>query len=305
MFNGAAPPGSHLIPALLGTHSAYSFRRCGIFPILDEFTCSPYFCQGNLSLCKCNAIMAIFEIDKRPVSNQNDDNTLERVGCAMAEVWEDLQCAGLGIYRASDGFSYGHDAVLLANFIRAHRGQRLLDLGTGTGIIALLAHAKTGAIVDAVDLSQASCALAAKSVARNGLAHAISVQQADLRLLPDARLTRESFDCVACNPPYYASGTESADPARRQSTHETTCTIHDVASCAHRMLKNGGKLFVCYPAAGLSRLCAALEARTLAVKRICMIRAKRGRPPYLILVEAKKGGGSGVTFEEDIILEEI
>ena len=105
--------------------------------------------------------------------------------------------------------SYGHDAVLLANFIRAHRGQRLLDLGTGTGIIALLAHAKTGAVVDAVDLSQASCSLAAKSVARNGLAHAISVLQADLRLLPDARLTRESFDCVVCNPPYYASGTEA------------------------------------------------------------------------------------------------
>lgn len=53
----------------------------------------------------------------------------------MAEIWEDLQCAGLGIYRDTEGFSYGHDAVLLANFVRANRNDHVLDLGAGTGIV--------------------------------------------------------------------------------------------------------------------------------------------------------------------------
>lgn len=222
----------------------------------------------------------------------------------MAEVWDDLQCAGLGIYRDPDGFSYGHDAVLLANYIRARKGERLLDIGAGTGIVALLAHVKTGVNACAVDISERCCALMEKSVARNGLSGTVNVFQADLRQLPDARLPWESFDCAACNPPYFPSGTESPNLARRQSAHEVSCTLRDVAACARRMLRNGGRLFICYPAAGLSRLCAALEAETLAVKRLRMVRARPGKAPCLILVEAKKGGGSGLVFEDDLILEE-
>ena len=204
----------------------------------------------------------------------------------MAEVWEDLQCAGFGIYRDTEGFSYGHDAVLLANFVRATRNDHVLDLGAGTGIVSFLVHAKTGAGICAADISERCCRLMEKSVAKNGLSKAIKVYEADLRLLPDARLPWESFDCICCNPPYFSGGTESPNPVRR------------------RMLKNGGRLFACYPVLGLSRFCAALEAEKLAVKRICFVRSKCGKAPYLFLAEAKKGGKSGLVFEADIILEE-
>lgn len=222
----------------------------------------------------------------------------------MAEIWEDLQCAGLGIYRDTEGFSYGHDAVLLANFVRANRNDHVLDLGAGTGIISFLVHAKTGAGICAADISERCCRLMEKSVAKNGLSKAIKVYEADLRLLPDARLPWESFDCICCNPPYFSGGTESPNSVRQQSAHQTSCTISEVAACARRMLKNGGRLFACYPVFGLSRFCAALEAEMLAVKRICFVRSKCGKAPYLFLAEAKKGGKSGLVFEADIILEE-
>lgn len=222
----------------------------------------------------------------------------------MAEIWEDLQCAGLMICRDTEGFTYGHDAVLLADFIRARRGERLLDFCAGTGIIGLLAHAKTGVDVWAVDLSEQCCALMEKSVARNGLTEAVHVLHKDLRLIPDDNLPWESFDCAACNPPYFSGGTESPNPARRHSIHEIDCSLPEVAACARRMLKNGGRFFVCYPASGLSRLCAALEGEKLAVKRLCFVRAKLNKPPYLVLAEAKKGGGSGLVLENDLILED-
>ena len=84
----------------------------------------------------------------------------------MAEVWEDLQCAGFGIYRDTEGFSYGHDAVLLANFVRATRNDHVLDLGAGTGIVSFLVHAKTGAGICAADISERCCRLMEKSVAK-------------------------------------------------------------------------------------------------------------------------------------------
>ncbi len=222
----------------------------------------------------------------------------------MEEVWEDLGYAGLGIYKRPGCFTYGNDAVLLSNFIRIRPQERLLDLGAGTGIVALLAYARTGAGTYAVEIAPECCALMEKSLARNGLSEKIAIVQADLRSIPNERLPRESFDCVACNPPYHTGGTASPDPARRRSTHEEECTVFDVAACAFRMLKNGGRLFLCYPAAGLSRLCAALEGARLAVKRMTLVRAKRGKAPYLVLIEAKKGGGTGLLFGEDIILEE-
>ena len=222
----------------------------------------------------------------------------------MEEVWEDLQCAGLGIYKQPGKFTYGHDAVLLANFIRAHKGQRMLDLGTGTGIIAILAHAKAGVNAAAVDISKACCTLAEKSVARNKLEAHIRVFQTDLRQLPDGRLPQESFDIVVCNPPYFSSGTVSNDIDWQQSTHQVSCTIEDVASCARRMLKNGGKFYICYPAAQLSQLCTTLEGERLCVKRLALVRSKRGKAPYLVLVEARKGRGAGLLFEDDIVLED-
>ena len=82
----------------------------------------------------------------------------------MAEVWEDLQCAGFGIYRDTEGFSYGHDAVLLANFVRANRNDHVLDLGAGTGIVSFLVHAKTGAGICAADISERCCRLMEKAL---------------------------------------------------------------------------------------------------------------------------------------------
>lgn len=223
----------------------------------------------------------------------------------MATVWEDLQLNGLGIYRDTDGFTYGHDAVLLSSFAKFRKNDTVLDLGSGTGILSVLIHAKTGASVDAVDILEDACALAMKSVAKNGLSGMIHIHCSDIRQLPCLGMIRCAYDGVICNPPYYSGGTESPDPSRAMSRHQIDAGIEDFAACAARMLKNGGKAYFCYPTAGLSRYCAAFEKEGLAVKRIRFVRSKAGRMPYLFLAEAKKGGGVGVVMEEDIILEDL
>lgn len=219
----------------------------------------------------------------------------------MPLITDDLQCKGLVILRDTERFSYGHDAVLLANFVRAKAGERLVDLGTGTGVIALLVYAKTGARFLAADIDAACVSLAGQSVALNGLQEHIEVVEADMRNMNAADYGL--FDAAVCNPPYFAGGTESPNPSRRRSAFQSECTLADAAACAARLLKEGGRFFICYPARQLAPLCAALMGEKLAPKRICLVRARAGKPPYLVLVEARKNAGAGALIEE-IILED-
>lgn len=214
----------------------------------------------------------------------------------MPIVTEDLQCGGLVILRDTERFTYGHDAVLLANFVRAKRGERFVDLGTGTGVIAILAHAKTGADALAVDIDPECAALAAKSVAQNALEAHITVECADMRALRP-RATGV-FDAAVCNPPYYAAGTQSRDPSRRMSRFQGECTLADAAGAAARLLKNSGRFFICYPAEHIAPLAAVLEEYRLPPKRICFVRSKPEKQPYLVLVEAMKNARDGAVLED-------
>lgn len=221
----------------------------------------------------------------------------------MTAVWEDLQIKGLGIYRDTDAFTYGHDAVLLSSYARFRKQDHVLDIGTGTGILAFLLHAKTGAFADGIDICPACCALMEQSIKKNALSDSVRVFQKDLRCIPDSELIAGYYDGVICNPPYHRGGTQSAFAGRSTSTHQVECTFEDVAACAAKMLKNGGKAYFCYPVSGLSSFCAALEKEKLPVKRLCFVRSKREKEPYLFLTEAKKGGGTGLILEKDIVLE--
>jgi len=208
------------------------------------------------------------------------------------ETLDDLQLNGLRILRKSACFAYGNDAVLLSDFVHARRGEHLLDIGTGTGILALLVHAKTGARFTAVDIQSDLVDMAARSVKLNGLENEIEMLCADARTLHEC-LGYERFDGIVCNPPYHSEGTKSLNATRRLSTHDETLSIEGLALCAKRLLKNGGKLFVCYPATGVARFFAALTNEGVTPKRMRTV----NNPPYLVLVEAVKGAKHGIIWE--------
>ncbi|MDR0841288.1 MAG: methyltransferase [Christensenellaceae bacterium] len=211
---------------------------------------------------------------------------------------EDLQESGLKIAVDKTGFCYGQDAVLLARFTKLARGSTLLDLGCGCGILSILLQSRFSARVTAVDVQPRPCELLEESARRNG--QPIRVLCADLRALYPAPGC-EAFDTAVCNPPYHRTGTRSPNAARRVSTHQDACDIAEVARCAARMLKNGGRLTLCYPAPALAACFAALVNEGLAPKRLQLVCAA-GKPPYLALIEARKGGGEGLLFEDTIVL---
>ena len=106
------------------------------------------------------------------------------------EIIDDLQRDGLVIVRSDSRFAYGHDAVLLTDFVRAHAGERYLDIGTGTGILAILTYAKCGVSFVAADIDGECVRMAKRSVELNKLGEHISVEQCDARTLTEAEFGR-------------------------------------------------------------------------------------------------------------------
>lgn len=217
------------------------------------------------------------------------------MACNMCEIKEnervdDLQLNGLRIIQNERAFRFGMDAVLLADFTRLRKRERVADFGTGTGILPLLLSQKEPSCTfEALEIQPDMADMARRSVCLNGLQSRISVHTADLRQAP-ALLGVGSMDAVVCNPPYGKRGgaLTSETQSVLLSRHETNCTIEDVAAASAAVVRDRGRVSVAFPAQRMLELCDALRGHRLEPKRVRMVCAHADKPPYLVLVEAMK-----------------
>ena len=132
-------------------------------------------------------------------------------------------------------FQPSTDSFLLGDFVRLRRGDRVCDLGAGTGLLGLLLLARQPELsVTDVEIQPAACDLARRTAALNGLSDRVTVLQTDLRDL--SCLPHGAFDAVVSNPPYFApgSGAVSENSARSAARSEVLCTLEDVCAAAVR-----------------------------------------------------------------------
>lgn len=217
---------------------------------------------------------------------------------------DDLQYQGLRILQQEDGFRFGTDAVLLANFATLHPGDRVADLGSGTGIIALLmAGQEPTAKITAIELQEDMADMARRSVALNGLEDRLDVRCMDLREAPQ-RLGYNGFDLAVCNPPYSRRGTgpESQQDGRAIARHEVYCTARDVTRAAYGLLRYGGRLAMVYPADRIAQILEACTQERMEPKRLRLVHHSAGRPPILLLVEAVREGKQGLLWLPPLVL---
>lgn len=209
---------------------------------------------------------------------------------------DDLQRGGLRIIQREDGFRFGTDAVLLADFAAVKRGERVCDMGTGTGVLPLLLSARAeDATFDAFEVQPEVAGMAQRSVALNGLEARIRVHRADCREA-SAVIGHETVQLVVTNPPYTAlgAGLVSPEAARAKARSDSDCPLTEwMAACA-RVLQNGGRLCVVFPAPRLLELCDAMRGAKVEPKRVRFIVARPESAPKLVLVEGKKRGRPGL-----------
>ena len=200
-------------------------------------------------------------------------------------------------------FRLSTDSMVLADFAAFPKNSRVCDLGCGCGTLSLLLSAKDETLrITGVEILQEPARFAAKNVEENHLSGRISILNADLRSC--AALANGSVDGVICNPPYYAlgSGADSAKKPLASARSEENCTLPELAAVCGRILKYSGRAFFVYKPERMVDLFAALRENDLEPKRLQFVRHRADKPVCLMLVEARRGGGSGLTLLPDCIL---
>ena len=217
---------------------------------------------------------------------------------------DDLQCDGLKLIQRPDAFRFGTDSVLLADFAAPRKADRAVDLGCGTGAIALLMAGHQPTLdVDAVELQRDIADMARRSVALNGLEARVRVHCMDMREAWRA-LGAGRYSLAVCNPPYGRSGAalESLSASKRIARHEGDLTPGDLARAAAMLLKNGGRFCAVYPAPRAYELMRALDDAGIAPKRLRTVHGVAGRAAKFVLLEGVKQGGAGLHWLEPLVL---
>ena len=217
---------------------------------------------------------------------------------------DDLQRNGLKIIQKTDGFCFGMDAVLLSGFAAVKAGEKVLDMGTGTGIIPLLLSAKTkGEHFTGLEIQDSIADMAARSVAFNHLEEKIYIVHGDIK--EASRIFgAASFDVVITNPPYMndAHGLKNPTEVKAISRHEVLCTLDDVVREGAKVLKPGGRMYMVHRPHRLIEIITAMKQYKLEPKRMKMVHPFKDKEANMVLIEAVRGGGSWLKMEAPIVV---
>lgn len=217
---------------------------------------------------------------------------------------DELQRNGYFIIQNPEKFCFGMDAVLLSGFAKAKKGDVVLDMGTGTGIIPILMEAKTEAAhLTGLEIQPESADMARRSVAINGLSEKIAIVDGDIKEAGNI-FAPASFDVITCNPPYMIAqhGIANPDGPKAIARHEVLCTLDDVARNAAKLLKAGGHFYMVHRPFRLAEIITTLVSYKLEPKRMQLVYPYVDKEPNMVLIEATKGGKSRMTVEKPLIV---
>jgi tRNA1(Val) A37 N6-methylase TrmN6 len=212
----------------------------------------------------------------------------------------------LQIIQKKKGYRFSIDTLLLGQFIRIRKNERVMDLGTGCGILPLLLsqNAKTSCFVG-VEIQKGLAECAEKNVFLNHLEDRVSILKQDFRELKMI-FPQGSFDVVLSNPPYrkYQTGRINPSMDKAIARHEIKGRLEDLVSVASYLLPPKGKCYLIFSALRTVDLFVTLRKGKLEPKRIQFVHPRMGEEAKFVLVESFKASGVELKIMRPLILEE-
>jgi tRNA1Val (adenine37-N6)-methyltransferase len=221
------------------------------------------------------------------------------------ETLDTFSNGSLQIFQKKRGYRFSVDAVLLSQFIDVRKDEKVIDLGTGCGIVPLLlsqtteAHSFVG-----VEIQKGLAECARKNVILNHLDHRISILHQDFRELKGT-FRSGSFDVVVSNPPYrqYRTGRVNPSIEKAIARHEITATLGDLIGMASYLLPTKGRCYLIFPAWRTVDLLMGLRGKRLEPKRLQFVHSRLEEGAKFILIESVKASGAELKIMEPLILK--
>ena len=218
---------------------------------------------------------------------------------------DDLEFKNLKIIQKDNGFCFGIDAVLLSDFAKEiKQGSKVLDLGTGTGILSILLSGKTKlSKIYGIELQKDIAQMATRSVKLNNLDDRIEIINEDIKNI-NKIFENNYFDAVVTNPPYKKENTGKINKSENKyiSRHETTANLEDFIKISFKLLKDKGFLYMVHRPERLTDIIYELRKNKIEPKNIKFVYSNIEKEPKLVLIKAVKNANSFLKIEKPLII---
>ncbi|SHK74335.1 tRNA1Val (adenine37-N6)-methyltransferase [Xylanibacter ruminicola] len=196
----------------------------------------------------------------------------------------------------------GTDGTLLGAWANApERPCRILDIGTGTGLLALMmAQRYPEASVVGIDIDKDAAMQAQENVGASPFSDRITIIHGDATKIED----KEEFDAIVCNPPYFVDSLICPKDQRTLARHTVSLTYEQLMGTAYKLLKNDGVFSIVVPTENNDAIESAAAFAGFLISRICMIKTTPNKLPKRQLIELRKVRTEDLDFKE-VILEEV
>ncbi|MFH0924217.1 MAG: methyltransferase domain-containing protein [bacterium] len=221
------------------------------------------------------------------------------------ETIDEISFADLKIIQKQKGYRFSIDALLLVEFCKIKKGERVIDLGTGSGVIAqILAKTTDLEAIVGLELQETMLEMAARSVKINRLEEKVTLRHGDIRKVKEIFKAGE-FDVAVCNPPYRRVGAGRINPRTEKAIarHELEVKIEDVIKASAYLLKKPGRFYLIYLSERLAELFSLLTKYRLEPKRLRCVYHTSNAESEMVLVEAVSDGGRGMKIEPPLVLK--
>ncbi|MDD2475311.1 MAG: methyltransferase [Dysgonamonadaceae bacterium] len=196
----------------------------------------------------------------------------------------------------------GTDGVLLGAWVNVEDCAKILDIGTGTGLIALmLAQRNADAHIDAIDIDEQCVQQAQLNVANSPFIRQIEIQHTAFQHFSNA--TNNKYDLIVSNPPYFQNALKSPDKSRNFARHDNTLSFSDIMAQASLLLNPKGRLAFILPHNCYQQILDEAAKVNLVVHRITNVFPLQKKPPKRILVELLKDVHAFNYIKNDLVIE--
>lgn len=220
---------------------------------------------------------------------------------------DDLEYKGLRIIQNKDGFCFGIDSILLADYAKGIKKEsKVIDLGTGTGIIGIMLCAKTEIKhITGIEVQEEVCKMAERSIKLNNMEKKFNVINKNIKEIEED-FELGTYDAVVTNPPYKKQGTGLTNESKKKliSRHEITATLEDFIKTSSKLLKDKGDLYMVHRPDRLADIMELLRKYKIEPKNMKFVHPNIKSEPKLILIKATKNAKQFLKIEKPLYIYE-